>query len=731
MLNKIAVFLIPLSLMCFSIPSAGNEELILEEVLVSALREATAEDLPASITVLNAQNIESSSAEHFQELFQQIPNLNYSGEGSRARYFQVRGIGELEQYEGAPNPSVGFIVDDIDLSGVGGITSLFDVGRIEVLRGPQATRFGANAIAGLVYVQSQEAMPEHEFRARISLGSDDQSVAAFSAGGALNDRLNGRVSVHQLKSNGFYSNQALGREDTNGRDETMLHTKLHWDLNNDWGAIFNLLVADFDNGYDAWSPLNGQTTYSDHPGRDEQQTTGASLRLSGPLGSKAELVSISSFADSDILFSYDGEWGNSSFWAPYDYDYFYSDNRKRKTHSQEFRLVSTSESRLFHESTDWLVGIYTQQLDESNRILSEGVYDDSVDAPFSYCSPCLDRSRLNSEYESTNTAIFAKLDRRFNDRLSVSLGARLERWNAEYQDIFIDEIYGDPNAPVQNGFSPAENLWGGDLGLVFDVSEQSSVYGLVSRGYKAGGFNPSLARATGNTPDVGGASISFRPEALLNIELGLKGSWMNDRLSGELSLFLMERDDMQLRSSAQYTDNPNDFIYITSNAEGRSRGLEASLNWVWDESWVMHGNLGLLNSEIESYSLEREVDITGTLIGRSFAHAPDWTVNAGFSYRGPETQAGAWSFRFDVNAMDGFYFDYSHDERAGSRLTADLKISRYLRNWEVSAWVRNLFDEEYHSRGFSFGLTPPYFERTRFTRLGDPRHFGLTLDYRY
>ena len=109
--------------------------------------------------MLDESTIQTAAIQHFEELAELVPNLNWSGEGSRARYFQIRGSGELEQYEGAPNASVGFIIDDIDFSALGGIATTFDTERVEVLRGPQGTRYGANALAGLIYVQT-EAPPE-------------------------------------------------------------------------------------------------------------------------------------------------------------------------------------------------------------------------------------------------------------------------------------------------------------------------------------------------------------------------------------------------------------------------------------------------------------------------------------------------------------------------------------------------------------------------------------------
>ena len=108
------------------------------------------------MSVLAGGDIRDAAVLHLEELLPQVPSLSWAGASSRPRYFQLRGIGELEQYQGAPNPSLGFLVDEIDFSGIGMIASLFDVEQVEVLRGPQGTRYGANALGGLIKVKTRD-----------------------------------------------------------------------------------------------------------------------------------------------------------------------------------------------------------------------------------------------------------------------------------------------------------------------------------------------------------------------------------------------------------------------------------------------------------------------------------------------------------------------------------------------------------------------------------------------
>ena len=689
-----------------------------EEIIVSGFRDETARNLNASITVLNQDAIDSATLVHFEELVQLVPNMNLSGEGSRARYFQLRGVGEREQYEGAPNPSVGFIVDDIDISGVAGASSLFDMQQVDVLRGPQSTRYGSSAIAGLIFMKSANPSPELQARAELTGGNDDTFAAGGALGGPMGETLSGRVSVHYYESNGFRDNASLDRDDSNGREELTGRGKLRWMFAQDWELLLSGLYADFDNGYDAFVIDNGSTMYSDKPGRDSQETTAGSLKVTGPLNHAVDLVSITGYATSEILFSFDGDWGSDPFWNPRIYDYSYLNPRERDSLSQEFRLISSPDGRLFNDSTDWVVGIFAQRLKEDNRIDSTGVYDDS--AAEAFCPPgvCFTDRQISSSYTADSIAAFGSLDADLSDRLGLSFGLRYEYWDAEYSDQWQDNGTFPP-VMASNSFDPDEGMLGGHLALSYDWSDRVRGYARIARGFKAGGFNPSLAALSGQ---LGPGLISYEPEYLWNYELGLKGLWLDGSLSADLVVFYMDRDDAQLSQSVQQIPfDPNSFVFVTSNGKAQAYGLEAGVQWQLSDSWAIHGSLGLLHTDIDEYAVRPAAQ------DRDLAHAPPYTLNVGTTWSSP----GGWYARLDINAVGSYYFDVSHDQKSGSYELVNLKIGKQWDQWSVYLWGRNLFDENYAVRGFYFGNEPPLFADTLYTKFGDPRHYGITLGFRY
>lgn len=719
---------LPGAVHCAELAEANSPDSILEEIIISGYRSTSPLGLNASLTLLNQKTIKLSTVEHFEELVQMIPNMNLSGEGSRARYFQLRGVGEREQYEGAPNPSVGYIIDDIDLSGIGGVASLFDVQQIEVLRGPQSARYGSSALAGVVYLQSTPPAEQTSMNVELSAGNDGFFSVGAAVGGKLSDRSSGRLSLHHSESNGFRDNDYLNRNDTNGRDELTARGKLQWSFADDWSALLTGLYMDFDNGYDAWTVRNDDITHSDKPGRDSQETKAGSLRLKGPLNNRIDLVSITALADSDVLFSFDGDWGNDDFWQQYgDYifDFEYLNPRQRSSINQEFRLLSSPEGRLFNESTDWVMGVFIQRLKEDNQISSTGIYDDSGEEQ--YCTPCLTDRQISSEYEADTLALFGSLDAHLGEKTGLSIGLRYERWEASYDDEWRDLNFPDNppggNSCAQFDCNPAENMWGGHLAFSYNWHENLRSYARIARGFKAGGFNPSLAALQG-VALLGSEFIAYQPEYLWNYELGLKGLWLDGSVSADLTLFYMDRDNAQLsQSSQQVPFDPNSFVFVTYNGDARSYGLEASAFWQINQAWRLHGSLGLLNTKISQS--ENTVAVSPNAVNRDLAHAPNYTLNIGTSYTTPV----GWFARLDINLIDAYYFDISHNQKSDAHQLVNLRVGKQWGAWGLSAWARNLFDKDYATRGFYFGNEPPLFENTLYTKFGDPRSFGITLTY--
>ncbi len=687
--------------------AAIAEDAPLDEIVVTAdLRGRALVDVPASVAVLGRETIEDAAVQHFEELSFLVPNLNFAGGSNRARYFQLRGIGERSQYEGAPNPSVGFIVDDIDFSGIGGIATTWDIERVEVLRGPQATRYGANALAGLVFVQSVAPTETFDARAQVEAGGDGLASVALAFGGPISDTLGYRIAVQQFETDGFRDNAFLRRSDTNGRDELTLRTRLRWDPSDATRVDTTLLFVDQDNGYDAFTLDNDFTTFSDDPGRDTQQSLGVGVRADHAPGDAWTFTSITGIAQSDVEFSFDADWGNPDYWIPFfatpgstpftpEYDFFSRRDRERDTFNQEFRLASGPGGALFGGSTDWLVGVYALRLTESLTAFDGGVFSDGTFPGDAFAATS------DSDYEAIKLAAFGQLDVALGDATDLSLGLRVERRDAEYTDDTGLEL------------DPGETAVGGHISLSHAFTESTTGYVTLARGYKMGGFN------LGAVPE---GRREFDAEFLVNAEAGLR--WQHDSGSISVAAFYAERDDQQVSTSFQLVPNdPSTFVFFQDNAaSGKNLGVELESQWRLGRDWGAYVNVGLLDVTFDEF-VTPEVDLSG----REQAHAPGYSFAVGLTWERPE----GWFARLDVQGRDEFYFSNSHDERSDAYTLVHAKAGFRTGRWQVSAWVRNLTDEEYAVRGFFFGNEPPNFDDTLYVRLGDPRQAGISVDWRY
>ena len=253
--------ILSLSLLGLSSAASAAPDNAIEEVIVTTdFRSRSDLDTASSVTVLTEATIKSMAAQHFEELVNAIPNVNYSSGSNRARFFQIRGIGERSQFAAPINPSVGFLVDNIDFSGAGTIATTMDVEQVEVLRGPQGTRYGANALAGLINIKTND--PEDQFAARLKLGAADYNTNTLAAmlTGPLSDSVNARLAVESHQSDGYYKNDFLRTKKNNERDELSVRGKLNAELSDSWNLGLTLSHVDVDNGYDSFTLDNSRTT---------------------------------------------------------------------------------------------------------------------------------------------------------------------------------------------------------------------------------------------------------------------------------------------------------------------------------------------------------------------------------------------------------------------------------------------------------------------------------------
>ncbi len=675
-----------LSLLPTTAIAESSEEVIPEIVVTADFRETAESRTASSITVVSENTIRSRAAEHLDDVLNMLPNINYSAGSNRARFFQIRGIGERSQFAAPLNPSVGLLIDDVDFSGAGTVATMLDVEQVEILRGPQGTRYGANSLAGLINIKTRD--PLDTFGARFSAGVAGYGTSRTTAmiTGPLSDGARFRIAAGTYRSDGYYRNDFLARDDTNGRDELTLRGKLALEPSDRWQMVLTLASIDMDDGYDAFSLDNNRRTRSDDPGKDSQKSRSVGIKSTWNLH-WFDVVGIANYAVSDIEYSYDEDWTFTGF---HPFGYTSKDNyfRDRKSGSVELRLISNENGKL--GNTDWLAGFYSLFSDEDLLRKYTFLSDDFF-----------------SRYDFTTLAFFFQLDSALTENFVLSTGVRLERRSTDYSNS--DNV----------AFHPKDNLWGGRLALQYFSTGNTMIYGSIARGYKAGGFNTDGSL----DPDL----REFDEEYLVEYELGVKTVFLNGRGHLRAALFRDDRHDQQVKSSIVRVreDGSTEFIDFQGNAaSGTNKGLEVEADWYATDSLRFLASLGLLQARFDRYINEFGEDLSG----RDQAQAPAWMFHTGIEYT-----SGHWMFTVTADGKDRFFFSDRHSVKSRSYVLLNTSLSYTTGHWSFRLWGRNLTDRDYYTRAFgSFGNDPrknyatePYYQ------FGEPRILGVTIDWTY
>ncbi|MEM1411891.1 MAG: TonB-dependent receptor [Pseudomonadota bacterium] len=763
--------------------SAGR----IEEVVVTARRrEETLLDVPVSLTALTGPELALRQIDRADQLGPLVPNLEFdpvapsSGSSSVGQLF-IRGIGQSD-FTPVTDPGVALYLDGVYLARApGNVLDFVDIERVEVLRGPQGTLFGRNAIGGAIKVHSKRPDPTaFEGRVEGRVGTDALRRATVVLNQPFDDDLAGKLVAYTEQRDGYVTRVTDGL-DTGDRDRWGLRAGLVWEATDTLSlllimdatridengaptvsggvndrqpfATFGNAVLDscmavqVNAGFDA-TPGSGPPTFpppglptgsapgcfgaDDIPGpfvtegtyplASELDTAGLTLEVDWQLRDRWQLLSTTGLRSMEMFSSRDGDNTPANIFATrddFDHDQF----------SQEFQLRFDGGGPV-----QGVLGLYGLDEDGFNLV--------DVTLPGGAL-------RSGGFYDNRSWAAFGHGTLDLTDRWSTSLGLR---YTEDEKGYLPDQFsQGDASMGGVPGFFP--NTWpllaGQYLGptgplpagarildfvrseidfdhtdisadLSYQLSDSTMAYLAYATGYKSGGFDQ---RFTGPTPD--GLPTTFGPEEVANFELGAKGATDGGRLRWSVAIFEADYDDLQI--IVRETFNP-----LTVNAgAARIRGGEFEAEWLLGESWNLRLGIGHLDGEYTA--LSEAAQASGVTLDNQLVNAPEWSASLGLRYGHELADGGVLTPRLDWSWVDEQYNDAVNDERIRQdpyhllnlSLTWDLPSGQ----WQLFAALRNALDGEYLLTGNSaFTTAAAYIEqvwaRPREWQLGATWRFG-------
>jgi iron complex outermembrane receptor protein len=754
--------------------SAQNESAdALETVTVTARRRAEdAQDVPAPITTLSGQTLETQRLYRIQDLQQALPSVNVAHVHSRVSSFAIRGIGNNPASDGLES-SAGIYLDNVYLGRPGmAIFDLLDIEQIDLLHGPQGTLFGKNTTAGVLNISTRAPTFTPEHSVEVSGGEDGYFQGKGSFSGALTDTLAGRVALYRSRDDGYLKNDHDGRTLLGGEREgvrAQLLFKPNEDFSLRWINEYNQENSSQGSGviyggsklfWDRAALVGSQQRIgrSNIDGRQNVSVhqNGSSLEANWNLAGGYTLTSISAYRYWHFNPANDAD----QLEVPVIRDLGFEVHDRQ--FSQEIRLASPSGG-----SFDYVLGAYAFKQDLGNRNFTNlGPLADlnliGATVPgFGLPTPGLNalnnvESKTNGKIDTESFALFAQGTWHLTERLDFTAGlrgtyeekeARVERF-APRGVIAPDGAYG-PGGPLaaygaplsagirqgqagaydsgdlsQYSFSPSALL-----GLSYRFADELLGYASLSHGEKSGGVNLTVA----NAPTLGAETLLVAPERANNAELGVKSQWFDDRLLVNVNLFWTGIHGYQATSYYLPAGAVTGSYILTNAGKLRSRGLELNVT-----ALPLHGLTLNFNGSFNDVSYlsfhgapcpGESVSTTCDLSGERAAGAPRWIANLNGEYRWQLDNrlepyvAGSYSYRSDTpGTLDNSKLA-EIDGYGLANLSAGVRIETGKGLADLSLWVRNAFDKEYYlatttgSNGAYLGY------------LGQPRTAGVTLRY--
>ncbi|MCB2107132.1 MAG: TonB-dependent receptor [Rhodobacteraceae bacterium] len=730
--------------MSLALPASAQQGgMALEEIVVTAQRrEQNLSDVPISITAMEGRMLERLNIATTEGLSQFTPSLHIYAEAVGSEKYTIRGIGRTSEDLSA-DPGVAVFLNDIYVPRQAEANmAMFDVQRVEVLRGPQGTLYGKNATAGAINIITREPTEEPSGYLEAAYGSFDRVTVKGAVSGPLSDgKVYGRIAFNVDQRDGLYENLTTGESANNidvvGGRATLKFTPsdaLTVSVVGDWirskqDGVLKSIISDvpglkyvfFTNNPVTGAPRPGVT-----PPTQEAKLRTARSGTNGRQGMETYggLINLDYAADTFDFISITGARSEDS--------YLQEDNGRAKevtsfgttdedtwSFSQEFRLVSNvpndagSENRLA-----WTVGAYyfheegTKQADTYRNV-----------PPFSGIA------KFTQRIDTDSYALFGEANYRVSDRVTVTAGVR---YTTEKKELGVDGVAtripgitaNGPITPFINAnFSTSDSKRWNRLsprGVIdFEITDEAFVYASIAKGFKSGGFQ-------GQPPAP--PLREFSPEDVVNYEVGFKGEFMDRRFLFNASAFYSDYKNLQLQTF-DVNGAPT-----TSTASAKSRGVELEIAALLTDRLTVRGGASLIDPEYKQFisqqpgfsDLAHTFDRSGKRIGGVPKH--NFSLMADYVY--PLDSAGTITFHGDIVSVDEIITEFG--TLWGNAYTkGDVRITweNAAESWSVSGWVNNVTDKDYYRGG---GPVAKYdTDKIRLGLINDPRTFGISTAFRF
>lgn len=693
----------------------------LEEVVVTAQkRTESVQDVPIAISSLNEAMLIETGIDNIAQALPLLPGVSGSTIGISTNAWAIRGISSNDWSIGS-EPSVAIYIDDAYVGrNVLATTAFFDVSSVDALKGPQGTLFGRNASAGAITLRTNR--PDYETSLSLGLGYGNEGQREYDviANTTLGDTVAVRAAYRGARYEGLWTD--IANQAPMFRDEDAFRASVLWDPRDDLQVILALNYGEQEtNNNSAYNPqlstvAPGESfpaqTALDLAERETNETIGANLRVEWVLSDSVTFTSITDVRESEYSYAQDLDGANDGVTidailggvtGSVTLD-FVQDAVDVETLGQEFRLAGTSER------FNWFVGVnyYEEELQEDQNLILRN----TLDLPDFGLPSGLEiaRDRNDNRAENESYGAFADVQWALSDRLRLTGGVRYTSDTKDFctqGDAGLFLIALPTFGPVCDSQDWQEVT--PRVVIDYDLSDTIMAYGSVSRGFKAGGYNPSATDTNGDF--VGDTANAFDPEINLTYELGFKSEFMDNRLRLNLAAFLSQYEDIQVQIPSL------EGIIIDNASEADIAGGELELTFAATEKLTLSTSYALADGEYKD---------AGIYDGNSLIFAPQDTFTASGTFVQPMADGELSVFALYSWQSEVFFTPVNtNDLRQDSYglLSGRVAYTAGSERWSVALRGENLLDEEFANVRSDIGLgIGPQINR------GLPRRYVVSLN---